>query len=42
MQQHRRILKYLHDIDSIEPSVLWKILIKDIPLLKNEFQELKG
>lgn len=32
----------VHAYDSIEPSVLWRILIKDIPVLKNEVQELKG
>ena len=31
----------VHAYDSIEPSVLWKILVKDIPTLKKEVEELK-
>lgn len=31
----------VHAYDSIEPSVLWRILVKDIPTLKNEVKELK-
>lgn len=32
----------VHAYDSIEPSVLWRILVKDIPALKREVEELKG
>lgn len=31
----------VHAYDSIEPSVLWRVLIKDIPILKNDIEELK-
>ena len=31
----------VHAYDSIEPSVLWRILIKDIPTLKKEIEVLK-
>ena|SRR5690554_1662413 len=31
----------VHAYDSIEPSVLWRVLIKDIPALKKEIEELK-
>jgi uncharacterized protein with HEPN domain len=31
----------VHAYDSIEPSVLWRILIKDIPTLKQEIESLK-
>ncbi len=31
----------VHAYDSIEPSVLWRILIKDIPTLKQEIENLK-
>ena len=31
----------VHSYDSIEPSVLWRILVKDIPVLKSEINELK-
>lgn len=31
----------VHAYDSIDPSVIWRILIKDIPLLKKEIKELK-
>lgn len=30
-----------HAYDSIEPSVIWRILIKDIPILKKEIEALK-
>jgi len=32
----------VHSYDSIEPSVLWRILIKDISVLKAEINELKS
>lgn len=31
----------VHAYDSIEPSVLWRILVKDVPVLKTEINELK-
>ena len=31
----------VHAYDSIEPLVLWRILVKDIPTLKKEIEELK-
>lgn len=31
----------VHAYDSIEPSVLWRILIKDVPILKAEIKILK-
>ena len=31
----------VHAYDSIEPSVLWRIMVKDIPTLKQEVEELK-
>lgn len=31
----------VHAYDSIEPSVLWRILVKDIPTLKEEIEEIK-
>lgn len=31
----------VHAYDAIEPSVLWRILVKDIPRLKEEVSELK-
>lgn len=31
----------VHAYDSIEPSVLWRILVKDIPTLKKEIELLK-
>ena len=31
----------VHAYDSIEPNVLWRILVKDIPTLKKEMEELK-
>lgn len=30
----------VHAYDSIDPTVLWRILIKDIPILKLEIKEL--
>lgn len=30
----------VHAYDSIDPTALWRILIKDLPLLKVEIQEL--
>ncbi|MEX0810723.1 MAG: DUF86 domain-containing protein [Chitinophagales bacterium] len=32
----------VHAYDSIDPTTLWRILIKDIPLLKKEISDLKG
>lgn len=31
----------VHAYDSIDPTTLWKILMKDIPVLKSEIQNLK-
>lgn len=31
----------VHAYDSIDPTTLWKILIKDIPLLKTEINKIK-
>ena len=31
----------VHAYDAIEPSVLWRILIKDLPVLKTEIDKLK-
>lgn len=31
-----------HAYDSIDPTLLWTILIKDIPMLKQEILDLKG
>jgi uncharacterized protein with HEPN domain len=31
----------VHAYDSIDPTTLWKILMKDIPVLKSEIQVLK-
>lgn len=31
----------VHAYDAIDPSVIWKILKKDIPILKNDVSELK-
>ncbi len=31
----------VHAYDSIDPTTLWRILIKDIPILKKEISELK-
>jgi uncharacterized protein with HEPN domain len=30
----------VHSYDSVDPSVLWRIIIKDIPILKNEVKFL--
>ena len=30
-----------HSYDTIDPEILWGILLKDIPVLKKELQELK-
>jgi uncharacterized protein with HEPN domain len=32
----------VHAYDAIDPAVLWKILIKDIPVLKAEISNLKN
>lgn len=32
----------VHAYDAIDPAVLWKILIKDLPLLKQEILALKS
>jgi uncharacterized protein with HEPN domain len=32
----------VHAYDAIDPAVLWKILIKDIPILKAEIANLKN
>ena len=32
----------VHAYDSIEPSVIWRILIKDIPVLKEEIEAIKS
>ena len=32
----------VHAYDSIDPTTLWRIMIKDIPTLKTEIAELKG
>ena len=31
----------VHAYDSIDPATLWRILIKDIPILKEEIKQLK-
>lgn len=31
----------VHAYDAIDPTTLWRILIKDIPILKKEISELK-
>ena len=31
----------VHAYDSIDPAALWRILIKDLPILKEEIQSLK-
>jgi len=31
----------VHSYDSIEPTTIWRILQKDIPVLKNEIAELR-
>lgn len=30
----------VHSYDSVDPSVLWRIILKDIPILKNEVKFL--
>jgi len=32
----------VHAYDAIDPTTLWRILIKDIPILKDEIAEIKG
>jgi uncharacterized protein with HEPN domain len=32
----------VHAYDAIDPTTLWKILIKDIPLLKTEIEKIKN
>ncbi len=32
----------VHAYDSIDPTTLWRILIKDIPVLKEDIQRLKN
>lgn len=32
----------VHAYDGVEPTTLWKVLIKDIPVLKQEINELKS
>lgn len=32
----------VHAYDAIDPTILWKILIKDLPILKSEIKKLKG
>lgn len=34
--------KVIHAYDSIDNEVIWKIVIKDIPVLKNEVEKLLG
>lgn len=34
--------KIVHAYDSIDPALLWGIIIEDIPILKSEIQQLKG
>lgn len=31
-----------HAYDAIEPTTLWKIIIKDLPILKDEIGKIKG
>jgi len=31
----------VHAYDSIDPTTLWKIIIKDLPLLKEEIQKIR-
>ena len=31
----------VHAYDTIDPTTLWKIIIKDLPLLKEEIQKIK-
>jgi len=32
----------VHAFDSIDPTILWRIMIKDLPLLKDEIRKLKS
>ncbi len=32
----------VHAYDSIDPTTLWKILMKDLPVLKSEISRIKG
>jgi uncharacterized protein with HEPN domain len=32
----------VHAYDAIDPALLWKILIKDLPVLKEEVSNMKG
>jgi uncharacterized protein with HEPN domain len=32
----------VHAYDAIDPTTLWRILIKDLPLLKSEIEAIKG
>ncbi len=32
----------VHAYDSIDPTTLWRIMIKDIPILKTEIAQVKG
>ena len=32
----------VHAYDSIDPTTLWRILLKDLPLLKEEINEIKN
>ncbi|MGB3588028.1 MAG: HepT-like ribonuclease domain-containing protein [Tunicatimonas sp.] len=32
----------VHAYDAIDPTMLWRILLKDLPLLKNEIRAIKG
>ncbi len=31
----------VHAYDSIDPTTLWRILLKDLPVLKQEINEIK-
>jgi uncharacterized protein with HEPN domain len=31
-----------HAYDAIDPKILWRILLKDIPLLKMEIKDIKN
>jgi len=32
----------VHAYDAVDPTTLWRILIKDLPVLKKEIEKLKG
>ena len=32
----------VHAYDSIDPTTLWRILLKDLPILKEEIKTIKG